>query len=118
MGTVVSPEGANGEVPSPLRSFVYSWKSVERFDGGVEELVGLGIEDQADAVDCLSGGEIRQVVAAVADLREGLFGRAADLKLEDKDASKSVGYKVGTPLRLSVLGANKKPQSTIFLPWC
>ena len=27
MGTVVSPEGANGEVPRPLRSFVSSWKS-------------------------------------------------------------------------------------------
>ena len=45
MGTVVRPEGPNGEVPKPLRSFVYSWKSVERFGGGVEELVGLGVED-------------------------------------------------------------------------
>ena len=32
-------------VPRPLRSFVYSWKSVERLGGGVEELVGLGVED-------------------------------------------------------------------------
>ena len=72
--------------------------------------MGLGIEDQSDAVDGLGGGEIGQVVAAIADLREGLFGRAADLELEDKDASKGIGHEVGAPLRLSVLGANKKPQ--------
>ena len=90
---------------------VSSWiPSPHRFDGGVEELVGLGVEDQSDAVDGLGGGEIGQVVAAIADLREGLLGRAADLELKDEDAPKGIGYEVGTPLRLSVLGANKKPQ--------
>ena len=72
--------------------------------------MGLGVEDQADAVDGLGRSEIGQVVAAVADLRESLFGCAADLELEDKDASKGVGHKVGAPLCLGVLGANKKPQ--------
>ena len=68
--------------------------------------MGLGIENQADAVDSLGEGEIGQVVAAIADLREGLLGRAVDLELEDKDTSESVGYEVGAPLRLSVLGDN------------
>ena len=72
--------------------------------------MGLGVEGQADAVDGLGGGEIGQVVAAGAGLREGLLGRAADLELKDEDAPESVGYKVGTPLRLGIFGANKKPQ--------
>ena len=72
--------------------------------------MGLGVKDQADTVNGLGGGEIGQVVATIADLREGLLCRAADLELEDEDAPEGIGHKVGTPLRLGVLGANKKPQ--------
>ena len=113
MGTVERPVGPNGEVPSPLRSFcvfVGKGRLGQRFDGGIEELVGLGVENQADTMNGLGGGEIGQVVAAVANLRECLLGRATDLELEDEDASKGVGHEVCAPLRLGVLGANKKPQ--------
>ena len=72
--------------------------------------MGLGVKDQADTVNGLGGGEIGQVVATIADLREGLLCRAANLELEDEDAPEGIGHKVGTPLRLGVLGANKKPQ--------
>ena len=72
--------------------------------------MGLGVKDQADTVNGLGGGEIGQVVAAIADLREGLLCRAANLELKNEDTSEGIGHKVRAPLRLGVLGANKKPQ--------
>ena len=41
MGTVERPEGANGEVPRPLRSFVSSWETSPDRIGGPNDGEGM-----------------------------------------------------------------------------
>ena len=82
------------------------------FDGGVEELVGLEVEDQADAVNGLGGGKAGQVTTTVADLREGLLGRTIKLEREKIDVGTPSSDKKSGVLRLGVLNDDLKADVT------